>query len=72
MTYHKDRETNSAIIRLLDCLCTWERSTDRESTLILIPHSSDEPVVVAVDGKPIPIQHITQAVEIAINKRNET
>ena len=32
---HPDKEVQSAIIRLNDALCSWERSTGRESILIL-------------------------------------
>ena len=53
MSYHRDPEVNSAIIRLLGALCTWERNTNRGSTFLLIPHQYDEEMVVARDGKPI-------------------
>lgn len=59
MSYHKDPECNSAIIRLLDALCSWERSTGRRSTLLLIPHNADERTVIAQDGKPIPSMKAT-------------
>ncbi len=32
---HPDREVQAAIVRLSDALCTWERSTGRESVLII-------------------------------------
>lgn len=32
---HPDREVNQALVRLNDALCSWERSTGRESVLIL-------------------------------------
>lgn len=54
MSYHMDREVDAALIRLLDALCEWERNSGRHSTLILIPHCSDEKTVIAQDGKPIP------------------
>ena len=53
MSYHKDKETNQALVRLLDALCEWERNTGRRSTLILVPHVSDEKIVIAQDGKPV-------------------
>mgnify|MGYP001616234355 CR=1 FL=1 len=37
MQFHKDRDCDRAMIRLMDALCTWERETGRESTLILVP-----------------------------------
>lgn len=51
--HHPDPETNQAITKLLDCLCQWERNTGRGSTLILIPHNSEEETVLAQDGKPM-------------------
>jgi len=53
MTYHMDKEVNSAIIRLLDALCEFERGSGRRSTLILIPHNKDEEILIAQDGKPL-------------------
>lgn len=32
---HSDPDVETALIRLCDALCTWERSTGRESLLIL-------------------------------------
>jgi hypothetical protein len=32
---HLDREVRAALIRLNDALCSWERSTGRQSILIL-------------------------------------
>ncbi len=52
MTYHKDKEVNDCLVKLMDALCTWERQTGRASTLILIPHEPDERLVLARDGKP--------------------
>ena len=34
-TEHPDRDVNTALIRLNDALCTWERSTGRTSVLIV-------------------------------------
>lgn len=53
MSYHRDREVNKAMIRLLDTLCTWERETGRGSKLLLVPDADDERLVFAMDGKPI-------------------
>lgn len=53
MSYHKNEEINKLIIELLDALCTWERNSGRGSTLILIPHTPDERIVMAQDGKPV-------------------
>jgi len=54
MSYHKDKEVNSAVSRLMDALCEWERGSGRRSTLLLIPHDRDERIVMAQDGKPLP------------------
>lgn len=59
MSYHKDPEVNSAIIRLLDALCQWERDADRDSTLLLIPHNREDNLIMAQGGKPIPTESIT-------------
>lgn len=32
---HPDREVQAAIVRLNDALCKWERSTGRQSVMIL-------------------------------------
>lgn len=69
MTHHKDRETNSAIIRLLDCLCELERNTGNRTTLLLIPHNIEENLVLAQDGKPIWGQDVEPIVKIALNER---
>ncbi len=61
MSYHKDKEINQAIIRLLDALCEWERNTGRRSTLELIPHNPDEKLVLAQDGKPLPEKQVSAA-----------
>jgi len=53
MSYHRDREINNAIVRLLDALCSWERNTGRRSVLLLIPYEADEPIIFAEDGKPV-------------------
>ncbi len=48
----KDREVQAAYVRLLDALCSWERSTSREITVLVIPHTPDEPICVSSSGKP--------------------
>jgi len=52
--WHKDRECEQALIRLNDALCMWERDTGRESTLIFVPETPDEPIVMSQSGKPLP------------------
>ncbi len=53
MERHPDPEVQAAITRLLDALCTWERSTGRGSVLILREAGGFE--VRAQDGKPLSI-----------------
>ncbi len=52
--WHKNSECEQALIKLNDALCSWERDTGRESTLILVPDSSDESIVMSQSGKPLP------------------
>ena len=47
---HPDPDVRQALIRLSDALCTWERSTGRESVLIL--REAGGFVYRAVSGKP--------------------
>lgn len=54
-TWHKDSDVEQALIHLNDALCSWERATGRESTLILIPHNPDEKIVISQSGKPLPL-----------------
>lgn len=52
-TPHPDREVQAAIVRLLDALCSWERSTGVGSVLILREAGGFE--VRAQDGKPLEV-----------------
>lgn len=49
---HIDRKCNAALINLNDELCTFERVTGREYTLILIPYCSLEEIQISQNGKP--------------------
>ena len=49
----EDSRCNRALTVLNDELCTYERQTGREYTLILIPHSIDELWIVTANGKPM-------------------
>ena len=72
MSYHMDKEVNDALIRLLDALCEFERNSGRRSTLILIPHCSEEKTVVALDGKPLlTYPSLMQLIEMALRDRME-
>lgn len=46
---HPDPEVADAIVKLCDALCTWERSTGRQSVLILREHDF---TLRAMSGKP--------------------
>ncbi|MBI2087043.1 MAG: hypothetical protein HYT69_02625 [Candidatus Zambryskibacteria bacterium] len=59
MRWHPDPECDQAIVRLLDALCSWERSTGRESLLVLVPVEHDEHVVVAHSGKPLDLGKVS-------------
>ncbi len=74
MSYHRDKDVDSAIIHLLDALCQFERNSGRRSTLIFIPHVRDEKIILAQDGKPIlQSSFITpeKILELAMRERNE-
>ena len=47
---HPDPEVSQAIVRLADALCSWERSTGRESVLIV--REAGGFTYRAVNGKP--------------------
>lgn len=49
MDEHPDPEVRSAIIRLADALCMWERATSRESVMIIRERNF---VFRAMSGKP--------------------
>ena len=49
---HADQEVEAAIIRLCDALCMWERSTGRNSVLIIREKGGF--VFRAASGKPCP------------------
>ena len=52
--YHRSKEIDKAIIRLVDALCTWERNTGNGSKLILVhDNKADGPNLFAMDGKPV-------------------
>jgi len=70
--FHIDRECEAALVRLNDALCSFERATGREYTLILIPESSDEPIHVSLSGKPYPHtspEDVQGALELAFVRR---
>ncbi len=72
-TWHIDRECESALIRLNDALCSFERATGREYTLILVPGSLDEKIHMSQSGKPMSLDFGMKPEEIlamAMKRRN--
>lgn len=71
MSYHRDKEVNTALIRLMDALCQHERNSGRRSYLFLVTEQPDEKNLIAFDGKPVPEAgtNIEQFFSIAVNER---
>jgi hypothetical protein len=75
--WHIDKECESALIRLNDALCMFERSTGREYTLILVPESPDEEIHMSQSGKPLPntsamtLGEINEILAVAMDKRRK-
>lgn len=70
--WHIDQNCESALTRLNDELCSFERATGREYTLILVPHSPDEKIHMSQSGKPLPPDfdmNPEEILEIAMIKR---
>jgi len=69
-TYHMNDEVDHALIRLNDAICSWERATSREYTLILVPHNKEENIQVSVDGKPSDVLSPLGALDFALQHRD--
>lgn len=52
--FHIDETCNHKLIELNDAICTFERATNRQYLLILIPESPDENIMISQNGKPLP------------------
>jgi hypothetical protein len=52
--WHIDPDCEKAIINLNDTLCSFERATGREYTVIIVPHAKDEKILMSQNGKPLP------------------
>lgn len=50
---HIDPFVQQAWNALSQEICSFERSTGRQYTLVVIPHNSSEPIMVSVNGKPV-------------------
>jgi len=72
-TWHIDQNCELALVRLNDALCSFERMTGREYTLVLVPESPDEKIHMSQSGKPLPEDFDMSPEEIlamAMKKRN--
>ena len=73
MSYHIDARVERALTALNDEICSFERATAREYTLLLIPHSPDEVVFVSRNGKPLsgndPRQDLSEFLSFALRAR---
>ena len=49
-----DGDVDSALLRLNDAICEFERATGRRYLLMLIPENPDESILISMDGKPLP------------------
>ena len=49
-----DKDFELAMLRLNDAIARLERMSDRQYTLILVPHTSNESIMISQDGKPLP------------------
>jgi len=54
-TWHIDPECEAALVRLNDALCSFERTTGRQYTLLLVPETPDERIHMSHNGKPLPL-----------------
>ncbi|MBU4512400.1 hypothetical protein KKD19_04155 [Patescibacteria group bacterium] len=71
--YHIDQNCERALIALNDALCSFERTTGRGYTLILIPEKPDEKIHLSQSGKPLSPNFIMGPEEIlamAMGERN--
>ena len=68
---HIDPGVQEAWMHLNEAICSFERSTSRTYTLLLIPHNEDEEVQISSNGKDMPTDGSSteEAFEIAIGKR---
>jgi hypothetical protein len=73
MSQFLSSDVQSAHLRLLDAITSWERTTGREITVVVIPHNVDDPIVVSTSGKPwsrdLALTDILQAVGLALDER---
>lgn len=71
--WHISPSCETALVRLNDELCEFERQTGREYTLILVPHSPDEEIHLSQSGKPLPEGFTPEEVlGIALAKRGNS
>jgi len=73
--WHIDQGCELALIRLNDALCSFERATGREYTLILVPETLNEKIHMSQSGKPLPPNSDMSPEEIlamALKKREKS
>jgi hypothetical protein len=63
-------EIEALLLNLNDAICSRERATRREYTLLLIPHHRDEPIRASVNGKPaLDVAPVETLYELAMGER---
>ena len=67
--WHICERVATALLRLNDEICSFERETGREYTLILIPRSLDEEIHISQSGKPLQGMSPEEILATAINRR---
>jgi len=61
----------TVLTQLNDELCSFERMTGRKYTLILVPNSPDEQIMMSESGKLLPLSFEPEEVlAVAMKKRN--
>ena len=69
--YRLPAEIEAALLKLNDAICSHERETKCEYTLLLLPHTWMEPVIVSVDGKPTDAEPQV-VLDLAVRAREES
>ncbi len=70
--WHMDDQVDRAYLSLMDAICSWERATGRDVTVVMIPHAPDERVQMSCGGKPMgEFTDARDAVDAALSERGE-
>ena len=67
--WHIDNDVDHKLLQLNDAICSFERTTSREYTLVLIPHDPAEKGHVSVNGKPVTGDDLETAIRLALDTR---